>query len=153
MRNYAENHTTLGYSDRVYPFSFSKATDRFVAHFPSLSVWSNCTIVPWYPWPNVTSFADIYHSGAKLKGPFSRYDFQRDHRSSIPAVKSYRTILPATAADVYYRDEIGMIYIQVFQWHRSEHICFILEDFDTWASIFFMLNSYVAPHWSLYDYK
>ena len=45
--------------------------------------------------------------GAALKGPFSRYDFQRN--SGPSAVKSYTTLLPAAAQDVYYRDEIGNI--------------------------------------------
>ena len=47
--------------------------------------------------------------GAKLKGSFSRYDFQRNPQSGPSAVKSYKTILPAAAKDVYYRDEIGNI--------------------------------------------
>lgn len=49
----------------------------------------------------------VYYLGAALKGPFSRYDFQRS--SGPSAVKSYITLLPAAAQDVYYRDEIGNI--------------------------------------------
>ena len=45
---------------------------------------------------------------AKLKGPFSRYDFQREH-NTYASVKAIKTILPASAKDVYYRDEIGNI--------------------------------------------
>lgn len=48
-----------------------------------------------------------YTVGAILKGPFSRYDFQRN--SGASAVKSYTTLLPAAAQDLYYRDEIGNI--------------------------------------------
>jgi len=51
---------------------------------------------------------DIVHTGAKLKGSFSRYDYQRDH-SENSAVRSIHTVLPASARDVYYRDEIGNI--------------------------------------------
>ena len=51
----------------------------------------------------------FYYLGAKLKGSFSRYDFQRNPQSGPSAVKSYKTILPAAAKDVYYRDEIGNI--------------------------------------------
>ena len=45
--------------------------------------------------------------GAALKGPFSRYDYQRNTGAS--AVKGYTTLLPAAAQDIYYRDEIGNI--------------------------------------------
>lgn len=47
--------------------------------------------------------------GAALKGPFSRYDYQRNPNSGQSSVKSYLTLLPAAARDVYYRDEIGNI--------------------------------------------
>ena len=47
--------------------------------------------------------------GALLKGPFSRFDYQRNPNSGQSAVKSYTTLLPAAAQDVYYRDEIGNI--------------------------------------------
>ena len=48
-------------------------------------------------------------AGATLKGSFARYDFQRNPNSGQSSVKSYSTILPASAKDVYYRDEIGNI--------------------------------------------
>ena len=38
---------------------------------------------------------------------FSRYDYQR--QPTHAAVKSFKTVLPASASDVYYRDEIGNI--------------------------------------------
>ena len=47
--------------------------------------------------------------GASLRGPFSRYDFQRNPNSGPSSVKGYTTLLPAAAQDVYYRDEIGNI--------------------------------------------
>ena len=62
-------------------------------------------------WGNVAveETLQITHAGAKLKGSFSRFDFQRDRRERMPAVQSFKTILPAAARDVYYRDEIGNI--------------------------------------------
>lgn len=44
-----------------------------------------------------------------MKGSFSRFDYQRNPNSGQSAVKSYTTLLPAAAQDVYYRDEIGNI--------------------------------------------
>jgi len=45
----------------------------------------------------------MVHTGAELKGSFSRYDFQKDPRSGQAAIRSYKTILPASATGVYYR--------------------------------------------------
>ena len=47
--------------------------------------------------------------GATLRGSYSRFDHQRAPNSGLSSVKSFKTILPAAAADVYYRDEIGNI--------------------------------------------
>ncbi|VDN58751.1 unnamed protein product [Dracunculus medinensis] len=52
----------------------------------------------------------LVHKGAELKGPFSRLDFQIDRRGSKrPVFTHYKTLLPASAKDIYYRDEIGNI--------------------------------------------
>lgn len=61
-------------------------------------------------WGNIAveETIDVYHSGAKLKGPFSRLDFQR-RQDSYSAVKTFKTSLPAAARDIYYRDEIGNV--------------------------------------------
>jgi oligosaccharyltransferase complex subunit alpha (ribophorin I) len=58
---------------------------------------------------SVEETIDIYHSGALLKGSFSRYDYQKDARSGQSSVKNYKTILPAAATNVYYRDTNGNI--------------------------------------------
>ena len=50
------------------------------------------------------------HNGAKLKGSFSRYDYQRNPSGSgLSSIRSFKTLLPSAAMDVYYRDEIGNI--------------------------------------------
>ncbi|XP_003746026.1 dolichyl-diphosphooligosaccharide--protein glycosyltransferase subunit 1 [Galendromus occidentalis] len=56
----------------------------------------------------VEETVDVKHEGARLKGSFSRYDFQREMSPSA-AVKTFKTFLPSGARDVYYRDEIGNI--------------------------------------------
>merc|ERR1711973_863653 len=43
-----------------------------------------------------------------MGGSFSRLDFQREN-SGVSAVKSFKTVLPASASGVYYRDDIGNI--------------------------------------------
>ena len=48
-------------------------------------------------WGNIAveETIDIRHVGAKLKGSFSRLDFQREN-SGVSAVKSFKTVLPAS---------------------------------------------------------
>lgn len=62
-------------------------------------------------WGNIAveETIDLVHSGARLKGSFSRYDFQKNSRGSLSAVEMYKTILPASATGVYYRDTNGNI--------------------------------------------
>lgn len=63
-----------------------------------VSHWGNIAVEETY---------HMTHEGAKLKNHFSRYDFQRQPVHA--AVKSFKTVLPSSARDVYYRDEIGNI--------------------------------------------
>jgi len=64
-------------------------------------------------WGNIAveESIEIVHKGARLKGSFSRLDYQMDRRSASkqPVVKNFKTLLPSTAQDIYYRDEIGNI--------------------------------------------
>lgn len=59
---------------------------------------------------SVEEMLDVVHTGAKLKGPFSRYEYQREPGSNgVSSIRSWKTRLPAGAHDIYYRDEIGNI--------------------------------------------
>jgi len=86
-----------------------------VLHFenngPFIGAISLERIIEVSHWGNIAveEHVHIRHLGATLKGPFSRYDYQRAPNSGPSSVKSYKTLLPAAARDVYYRDEIGNI--------------------------------------------
>lgn len=43
-------------------------------------------------WGNIAieETLDIHHDGAKLKGSFSRYEFQKDRRPRMPAVVGFK---------------------------------------------------------------
>lgn len=73
------------------------------------SVERTIEISHWAGLLSVEEVIDIHHGGAKLKGSFSRYEFQREPNNGISAVKSFKTKLPLRAQDVYYRDDIGNI--------------------------------------------
>ncbi|XP_065175299.1 dolichyl-diphosphooligosaccharide--protein glycosyltransferase subunit 1-like [Sycon ciliatum] len=92
------------------------ASDELSLHYennaPYLSIRDLDRKIEISHWGNVAveETIDMVHAGAKLKGSFSRLDFQRNPaQAAQAAVLHFKTILPATARDVYYRDEIGNI--------------------------------------------
>ncbi|XP_041836963.1 dolichyl-diphosphooligosaccharide--protein glycosyltransferase subunit 1 [Melanotaenia boesemani] len=95
----------------VAPFSEDTMKIHYENNAPFLTITSITRTIEVSHWGNIAveETIDLRHSGAILKGPFSRYDYQRQSDSGISSVKSFKTILPASAQDVYYRDEIGNI--------------------------------------------
>ncbi|KAA0707981.1 Dolichyl-diphosphooligosaccharide--protein glycosyltransferase subunit 1 [Triplophysa tibetana] len=128
----AESYTKLGNptkSDEVIeygpfkdvaPFSQDTMKIHYENNTPFLTISSITRTIELSHWGNIAveETIDLRHTGAYLKGPFSRYDYQRQSDSGISSVKSFKTILPASAQDVYYRDEIGNIstsHLQVLE--------------------------------------
>ncbi|XP_078104023.1 dolichyl-diphosphooligosaccharide--protein glycosyltransferase subunit 1 [Sander vitreus] len=95
----------------VAPFSEDTMKIHYENNSPFLTISSITRTIEVSHWGNIAveETIDLRHTGAALKGPFSRYDYQRQSDSGISSVKSFKTILPASAQDVYYRDEIGNI--------------------------------------------
>nr|XP_015814754.2 dolichyl-diphosphooligosaccharide--protein glycosyltransferase subunit 1 [Nothobranchius furzeri] len=118
-----ENYTKLGNPSKtdeiieygpfkdVAPFSEDAMKIHYENNTPFLTITSITRTIEVSHWGNIAveETIDLRHTGAVLKGPFSRYDYQRQSDSGISSVKSFKTILPASAQDVYYRDEIGNI--------------------------------------------
>lgn len=92
-------------------FSEKELSVHYKNNSPFLTVTRLERLIELSHWGNVAieEVIEIYHSGAKLKGPFSRYDYQQDQNSGPNSVRSYKTLLPASASDVYYRDANGNI--------------------------------------------
>jgi len=97
------------YEDKA-PFSEAPLRVHEENNSPFLTVTSLDRVIEVSHWGNIAveEHIDVKHTGAKLKGSFSRFDYQRQ-QDGIASVKSFKTILPASAQDVYYRDEIGNI--------------------------------------------
>lgn len=89
--------------------------EDFMVHFENnnkfLTVTKMERLIEVSHWGNIAveETIDLLHTGALLKGSFSRYEYSMQHGSGQPSVQSFDTILPAAAADIYYRDEIGNI--------------------------------------------
>lgn len=93
------------------PFSEKELVIHYRNNSPFLTVTRVERLIEVSHWGNIAveEVVEIEHTGAKLKGPFSRYDYQQDHHSGPASVRSYKTLLPASASDVYYRDTNGNI--------------------------------------------
>lgn len=106
----SESTITYGPYEGLAPFSQNDVTVHYENNAPFLTVTHLDRLIEVSHWGNIAveETVDVQHTGAELKGTFSRYDFQRQ-AEGFPFVKSFRTVLPSSAADVYYRDEIGNI--------------------------------------------
>jgi len=106
----SENTITYGPFENKEPFSQEEMVIHYENNSPFLAVTNLNRVIEVSHWGNIAveETIDISHYGAKLRGPFSRFDYQRS-QDGVSSVKSFKTILPASAKDVYYRDEIGNI--------------------------------------------
>ena len=72
-------------------FSQAPITIHYENNSPFLTVTHMTRVIEVSHWGNIAveETLDLYHSGAELKGPFSRYDYQRqqDGASSIKSFK------------------------------------------------------------------
>uniref|UniRef100_A0A1A9WEW0 Dolichyl-diphosphooligosaccharide--protein glycosyltransferase subunit 1 n=1 Tax=Glossina brevipalpis TaxID=37001 RepID=A0A1A9WEW0_9MUSC len=101
---YGPHEDIAGYSKELMTVHYENQT-------PFMSVNRLERTIQVSHWGNIAVEESIFltHIGAKLKGSFSRYEFQKDGRSGQASIKSYKTILPASAFGVYYRDTNGNI--------------------------------------------
>lgn len=106
----SDSSITYGPYESVKPFEQSELSVHYENNSPFLTVSNLFRLIEVSHWGNIAveETIDMYHSGAKLKGPFSRFDYMK-RQGGQSSVKSFKTQLPPTAADVYYRDEIGNI--------------------------------------------
>lgn len=105
----SESTITYGPYKNVAAYSTSEMKIHYENNTPFLTVNEMTRWIEVSHWGNI-AVEETYHmthSGATLKGHFSRYDYQRTPTHSV--IKSFKTVLPASARDVYYRDEIGNI--------------------------------------------
>lgn len=105
----SESTITYGPYENKEPFSEAELRVHSENNTPFLTITSMERVIEVSHWGNIAveEHIEVRHSGAELKGPFSRYDYQRQAEGA--SVKSFKTVLPAAARDVYYRDEIGNI--------------------------------------------
>lgn len=108
----AQSDKTITYGPYEAREPFTEAELRVHAEnsSPFLTVTHLERVIEVSHWGNIAVEENVQmrHSGAELNGPFSRYDYQRTQDAGA-SIKSFKTVLPSSAKDVYYRDEIGNI--------------------------------------------
>lgn len=106
----SESEVTYGSYENVEPFKQEEMRVHFESNVPFLAISHIERNIEVSHWGNIAveEEIDLRHTGAILKGTFSRYEYQRD-KTGGNSVWAYKTLLPAAASDVYYRDEIGNI--------------------------------------------
>lgn len=112
VKPFTHNDNAINYGpyENIAPFSLAELRIHYDNNSPFLVINKLERLIEVSHWGNIAVEEVIHlsHAGAALKGPFSRYEYQRE-QSGISSVRSFKTILPAAASDVYYRDEIGNI--------------------------------------------
>ncbi|KAL7291091.1 dolichyl-diphosphooligosaccharide--protein glycosyltransferase subunit 1 [Trichogramma pretiosum] len=108
-----QSDTTITYGPFDKRPAFAK--EELMVHFENNNKFLTVTklerVIEVSHWGNIAveETIDLLHTGALLKGSFSRYEYAREMKSGQPSIASFDTILPAAASDIYYRDEIGNI--------------------------------------------
>lgn len=113
LKPVSQSDSTINYGPYTDtpPFSLDILNVHYENNSPFLTVTCLNRLIEISHWGNIAveENIDVVHNGAKLKGPFSRYDYQRDTNSNHHSIKSYKTMLPAAAYNIYYRDSNGNI--------------------------------------------
>jgi oligosaccharyltransferase complex subunit alpha (ribophorin I) len=58
---------------------------------------------------SVEEVYELQHAGARLKGGFSRFEYQLRRGAQTNSFRSLTATLPGQASNIYYRDQIGNI--------------------------------------------
>eukprot|EP00301_Raphidiophrys_heterophryoidea_P003681 c11651_g1_i2.p1 GENE.c11651_g1_i2~~c11651_g1_i2.p1 ORF type:complete len:569 (+),score=190.84 c11651_g1_i2:1462-3168(+) len=107
----AKDTISYGPYSNVKAFSVEPLRVHYVNNYPQMTVTKLEKEIEVSHWGHVSfeEHIDIAHTGAKLKGGFSRLDFQRNPASSPSHFRLLTAHLPASAHSIYYRDIIGNI--------------------------------------------
>jgi oligosaccharyltransferase complex subunit alpha (ribophorin I) len=142
------------------PFSFSSLTIHFENNRPFLTITKFLRFIEISHWGNIAveDHINLVHNGAKLKGSFSRYDYQINPQANgQAALKFLREYLPAEAEDVYYRDDIGNISTSFLNMDDDRKLRLELRPrfplFGGWKTEFYMGYNLPTESYLFYDSK
>ncbi|KAJ3128535.1 proteasome regulatory particle base subunit [Nowakowskiella sp. JEL0407] len=118
---------TYGPYKDVQPLTIGKLSLHWMDNRPILAVESLHRHLEVSHWGNnlwVQEDFKLLHNGARLKGHFSRVDYQFTARShhQTNVLKDLRFILPKGASEVYFKDQIGNVSTSHFRNERTRSI-------------------------------
>ncbi|XP_043476633.1 dolichyl-diphosphooligosaccharide--protein glycosyltransferase subunit 1 [Leptopilina heterotoma] len=107
----SDSTITYGPFEKKEAFSHEEMFVHFENNNKFLTVTKMERVIEVSHWGNIAveETIELLHTGALLKGSFSRYEYARESKSGQASIQSFDTVLPAAASDIYYRDEIGNI--------------------------------------------
>lgn len=107
--NLKKESILYGPYEDISAFQYSPMYIHFENNRPFITITKLVREYEISHWGNlaVEDSFELQHDGAKLKGTFSRFDYQKSYNQAPAHVPVLREYLPSSAQDVYYRDEIG----------------------------------------------
>ncbi len=124
------------------PFASADLSIHFENEYPFITMSSARKLieVSHFGNINVEEHYVLTHTGARLKGVFSRYDYQRQQKAGA-SFRSITAVLPRLATNIYYRDQIGNISTSAVQ-HHSTHTSMEVQPrfpmFGGWQTDFYI---------------
>lgn len=102
---------TFGPYKEIQPSSYSPLTVHYSNNkpFAKFSTMNRELEVSHWGSISVEEIYELKHTGAKLQGGFSRFDYQMKRNGPSPSYRSLVGTLPLQANNIYYRDQIGNI--------------------------------------------
>jgi len=95
----------------VEPETYSRCIVHYENHAPFAKLKTVRTDMEVSHWGSVSveEVIELEHAGAKLKGGFSRFDYQMRRTEDSHSFRSLLAVLPGEANSIFYRDQIGNI--------------------------------------------
>jgi oligosaccharyltransferase complex subunit alpha (ribophorin I) len=112
----------------VKPFNATKITVHGINNVPQILLSKVERVVEVSHWGNIaiTEKYNIYNTGPKIKGEFSRVEYSGyNEDAGKNAFKQTTAILPYAAWGLYYKDEVGNI--STSRAYRDVHLNYNIE--------------------------
>ena len=127
-----DNVITYGPYKDVEAFSNDDMSIHYENNSPFLEITKLERTIELSMWGNIAieEIVDVRHVGAKLKGSFSRLEYQREN-SGVSSVKKFKTVLPASgkahfqlASYVYLHKHKDFVLVQqLLRFHCHSIFC------------------------------
>ncbi|CAG8595776.1 1297_t:CDS:2 [Ambispora gerdemannii] len=126
--NRNEKLITYGFYNNIAPDAYDELKVHYGFQRPIFTVKRfrrDLEVSHWGGNLAIEEHIDLKHDGAKLKGQFSRLEYQQTslygHQDST-AARDLQLLLPPRASDVYYRDEVGNVSTSTFRNERDRSV-------------------------------